>query len=149
MIRRKTGRKAKNVEVDFGDAFEKIKKTLYKKAGDSMKVGFESIVRNTPVKSGYAQSSWRVVFDKTSSPIINEKDSNIDYTGFTESVIQDGKRIIEEMRKRGFPSRLVFSSPVPYMGKLEYGHSSQNKFFIRQAVVKMKNELSGFKKKSY
>lgn len=148
MIKRRTGKKAKNVEVDFSEAFEKIKKTLYKKTGDSMKVGFESIVRNTPVKTGYAQTSWRVVLDKT-IPVIDEKDDDGDYKSLADSVIEDGKRVIEEMRKKGFPSRLSFSSPVPYMGRLEYGHSSQNKFFIRQAVAKMKNEISGFKKKGF
>lgn len=148
MIKRKTGKKAKNVEVDFSEAFEQIKKTLYKKTGDSMKIGFESIVRETPVKTGYAQTSWRVVVDGN-KPIVGIKDDEVDYTNLTDSVIEDGKEIIEEMRKKGFPSRLVFSSPVPYMGRLEYGHSSRNKFFIRRAVTKMKNEISGFKKKGY
>jgi hypothetical protein len=148
MIRRKTGKKAKNVEVNFSEAFNQIKKTLYKKTGDSLKTGFESIVRNTPVKTGYAQTSWRVVFGENSVSI-EKKDNDGDYTGLTESVIENGKNIIEEMRKKGFPSRLVFSSPVPYMGRLEYGHSSDKKFFIRQAIAKMKNEISSFKKKGY
>ena len=44
---------------------------------------------------------------------------------------------------------MYFYSGVEYMGKLEYGHSSQNKFFIRRAVTKMKKEISEFKKKGF
>ena len=38
MIRRRTGKKAKNVEVDFGEAFEKIKKSNPPKITNKIKI---------------------------------------------------------------------------------------------------------------
>ena len=74
MIRRKTGKKSKNVEVDFSEVFDKVKKTLYKKTATSMQNGFESIVAETPVKTGYAQSSWRVTVGSAFSDDLEEKE---------------------------------------------------------------------------
>ena len=148
MIRRRTGKKAKNVEVDFSEVFDKVKKTLYKKTATSMQNGFESIVSETPVKTGYAQSSWRVTVGSAFSDDLEDKEDDTDYKD-PNRIISQGKQVIDRIRKEGFGDPVYFYSGVEYMGKLEYGHSSQNKFFIRRAVTKMKKEISEFKKKGF
>ena len=43
-----------------------------------MKNGFESIVAETPVKTGYAQSSWRVTVGSAFSDDLEDKEDDTD-----------------------------------------------------------------------
>lgn len=145
MISRKTGKIGKNVRVNFKDAFEGIKKQLYYDAAKALKVGFSSIVNGTPVDTGYAISNWRVVTgDSTRGSVPTEKDGGPYKDPGT--VISDGNNVINIMKKYGFKDNFVFFNPVPYMARLEYGHSSQNKFWIKASVSKMASTLSSLKK---
>lgn len=148
MIRRRTGRKSKNVRVNFLDTFEELKKNLHKKASQVVAEGFEAIVNGTPVETGYARANWSVVIKGEDFPTPLFK-SEYGFYPSADDVSEEGIAKIFSARKDGFLTGLSFYNPVPYMGRLEHGYSSQNKYFVRSAVFKMKKNLSGFKKKGY
>lgn len=150
MIKRKTGKRGKNVQINFDNAFEEIKKKLYSDAADVISQGFEDVVRGTPVLTGYAKSNWRVLFGnaKATPAPPKQKEGPYDYRDEV-TVILDGKSVIKILKKNGFGDKFRFYNPTPYMGMLENGHSSKNSFWIKASVNKMANKLSGMKKKGF
>ena len=143
MIRRKTGKTRKNVQVDFSGAFDELKKGIYSDTAKIIQEGFSDIVKETPVDTGYAKSNWFVLFGDSPGISAPEKDGG-PYRSEGQ-VIDDGSGIIKILKKHGFKERLRFYNPTPYMGMLEYGHSSQNKFFVRRSVKKMANKISSLR----
>ena len=143
MITRKTGKARKNVQVDFSKAFEGLKKKLYSDTSKIIQEGFSDIVTDTPIDTGYAKSNWFVLFGDSPGIPAPSKDGG-PYRGESQ-VIFDGSGVIKILRKNGFKEGLRFYNPTPYMGVLEYGHSSQNQFFIRRSVKKMANKISSIR----
>ena len=143
MITRKTGRSGKNVQVNLTKAFDGLKKKLYSDVAKIVEEGFSDIVTGTPVDTGYAKSNWFVLYgDKPGIPAPAKTGGP--YRGEDE-VVSNGSFVIRILKKNGFTEGLRFYNPTRYMGMLEYGHSSQNKFFIRSSVKKMTNKISSIR----
>lgn len=143
MIRRKTGKSRKNVQVNLSEVFDGLKKKLHSDVAKIVEEGFADMVTGTPVDTGYAQSNWYVLFGdspgipapaKTGGPYRSEGE-----------VIGNGASVIKILKKNGFGESMRFYNPTPYMGMLEYGHSAKNQFFIRSSVKKMTNKISSIR----
>ena len=144
MIRRRTGAKSRNISVNFTDVFNNIKKSMYSEAADTIAGGFEEMVIETPVETGYAASNWRVRFGNSSLPKTPPKDGG-PYLSKSQ-VITSGIDVLKLVKKYGFQEDLYFSNVTPYIGYLENNHNPKQ-FWIRESIQKMSNKLSGMKKR--
>jgi hypothetical protein len=141
MIKRKTGLKSKNVQINFADALSEIKKGMYSHVAKSLENGFTEIVRGTPVKSGYAKSNWIVISDNVIGPTPLPKVKDKIYLD-ESSVIERGTSFLKILKKNGFGEQFRFYNGTPYIGYLENSQFSTNAFWIRRSIAKMRNDLS-------
>lgn len=141
MIKRKTGLKSKNIQVNFADVFDEMKNGMYSHVAKVLEDGFSEIVRGTPVKSGYAKSNWIILTGDVAGPVPREKVKDAFYMG-ESSVIERGSGFLKILRKNGFGEGLRFYNGTPYVGYLENSQFSTNRFWIRSSIVKMRNNLS-------
>lgn len=141
MIKRTTGKKSKRARVSFTGAFDDIKKKLYSDTAKIIEDGFSEIVKDTPVETGYAASNWKVSREGAKEPSAPPKIQGDSYRS-KEEVIADGSSVINLLKKYGFSEELKFFNQTPYINQLENGSSSQDAFFIRRSIQRMKNKLS-------
>jgi len=143
MIRRSTGKSKRRAKVKITDEFRDLKKKLYGEAADILSSGFKEMVDDTPVDTGFAASNWRVSTEGTFDPQAPAK-SGGPYRD-KEAVIMEGFSIINLIKRYGFSSDIKFVNTTPYINELEYGHSSQNSFFIKRSALKMKTKFTTLK----
>jgi len=82
------------------------------------------IIKNTPQDEGTARSSWNIS-KRRADLTVNPAEKN-------RTVSIEDVPVNEKLQP------YFISSPLPYMQRLEYGHSDQAKGFIRAALARFK-----------
>jgi len=133
------------LNVNFENIVDEIRKDMVSHMADAVKDGFEQIVTETPVDTGYARSSWTVLFQGVKSPEVIKKDLNAVYPG-VEAIMAREELKFQFIRKSGFGMGFRFNNVAPYIYVLENSHSSK-KDFVKRGMMKMKIALESSMKK--
>ena len=142
-----------NITVNFSDAFKGMEQDLRDSVRDAAVDAFSSMVKGTPVETGYARDQWSVDLLKEDATVGEKLISNYDFKnlakgkdGFSQTLqnlYRSADQIIEEniprLRRLGNKNLNGFNikNTAPYIGELEKGHSSQNKYWIRRAAKRL------------
>jgi hypothetical protein len=105
----------------------------------------QSVVLGTPVDTGRARSNWRVSVGAPVADVIEPyapgKHLGRGEGANAQAAIQQGQAVIGSARS-GKP--IYITNNVHYIGKLEEGHSPQNKEFVKRAVAAGQRMLKKF-----
>lgn len=88
------------------------------------------LVLSTPVKDGMARGNWQVSFDMPSQGLIDREDISGNLT------IADGTGIIN---RAGSDVTLYITNSLPYIRRLEFGHSQQGANMVASVVADWEN----------
>ena len=96
-------------------------------ARGSMLVGLTSIVQGTPVDEGTARGSWQLTFDAPASGDVERLDPSGNVT------IAEGTSRLDA-RSSVAGTSLYLVSSLPYIARLEQGHSKQGSHMVQKFV---------------
>jgi hypothetical protein len=115
----------------FGDDLrrfaDKAERRLDYVARGTALVGLTSIVQATPVDEGTARGSWQLTFDAPAAGNVERLDPTGNLT------INDGTNRLQAKTSVGGSSIYVVSN-LPYIVRLEQGHSKQGSHMVQNFV---------------
>ena len=156
-----------NVTVNFSDAFQEMEADLQASIRGAASSFFRECVTGTPVDTGYARSRWSVdLVDDTREldpKLLTSAEANLPSSetkkvlrggsvqeiakslgevtyGSAEEVIQKHLPRINRLGNKNLKG-LNVTNDAPYIGKLEQGHSEQNKYWIRAAAKRLAGKI--------
>jgi hypothetical protein len=150
-----------NITINFSDAFKEIEADLKTSIRNAAGQAFKEMVKGTPVDTGYARSAWSVdlLSDTSGAPekLITSQyfskfkggegpysDTLRNLYGSADDVIQKNLPRINRLGNKNL-NGLNITNKAPYIGKLEQGWSSQNRYWIRAAARRLAGRI-GFAK---
>ena len=95
---------------------------------------------------GHARRNWQVSLQASSDLIVGSPGSGLGAGGATAEAVNKGTNVIERANPRN-TSRIIIQNSVPYIGRLNNGHSEQAPVnFVEMAVQAASQKLANDRK---